>query len=127
MKHVLLAALLFGAASSAVAIPRPPATLPSGVTYCPAVVYQDYQFGVVYYAQVYRAGSCQAQDLTRVRKTSTLNTRANGAQYQPIRPGAGAWEVTPSGDTIPNDAQWTLYSWDWEYYDGLRWQKAVVK
>jgi len=111
MKHILLGALLFGAAS---AIPRPSTHTLSET--CTAQIVRDYELGFAYYAQPQLASFCPAGTVLRVRKTSTLNTRAAGAPYQPIQPETGAWELSKAGTTIPFNQRWTSSGWAWQFY-----------
>jgi hypothetical protein len=120
MLKLALAALLIGAASAVSSPELPP-------TYCPVEVLRDYELGWAYYAQLRLTPPCPFGGVGRVRKTSTLSTRAQGNAYQPIRPETGAWTVTASGDNIPRSMQFTLYSWAWQYWTGKTWATAVIR
>lgn len=92
--------------------------------YCPATVLTDYTVGVVYYAVVQRDPSCTDTQIARVRKASGLN---KGANYRPVLPLKGAWNITWNASSIPDKAHWTLFSWEWEYWDGKTWQTASAR
>lgn len=92
-------------------------------TYCPVIVYRDYHFGAVYKAVPRLPTTCQGT--ARVRKSSTINVRRNGAPYQPVKPEIGAWDVTRTKTNIPPRELWTLTTWRWEYWDGSRWRGAL--
>ncbi len=122
MKHVLLAALTLGAASAAAASsPSPPL--------CRVVIYRDYVFAFGYYAVPNLAPECPPGSTGRLRKSSTLNTKAQGAAFQPIRPDHGAWTVSSSGDDVPNSEQlmYRFSTWEWQYFTGKTWQPAEVR
>ncbi len=122
MKPILLAALLFGAASAA------PADAPTTGHYCRLVVYKDYQMGFGYYAQLALAPECTPGQVARIRRSSTLNVIRNGARYQPIDPATGAWEVSATGDNVPNGKQFTYTwsTWVWQYWNEGRHQWSQV-
>lgn len=127
MKHITLAlTLTTGLLTSASSGQAP---IGKVVTYCPADVQVDYELiGISYYARLMRDASCKPGDLTRIRKTSTMSQIKNGARYQPILPLKGAWAINDFGvDDVPQNQQWTLYSWDWQWYDGKVWKKAVTQ
>lgn len=77
--------------------------------------------GVTYTAILTVASSCPSGTAFRVRKSSTLNTRAAGAPYQPIKPQTGAWVVTSKTSTIPPGEIYTLFSWRWDVFDPKVW------
>ena len=122
MLKLALAALMIGAASAAVT------DAPTPSHYCRLVVYKDYEMGFAYYAQLALAPECTPGQVARVRRSSTLNVIRNGARYQPIDPANGAWEVTATGDNVPNGKQFTYTwsTWDWEYWTEKppRWNTA---
>ena len=120
LKHTLgAAALLLMAPSLAAApLPRQP------VTYCSGTVLQDYRLGVTYYAVLTRSPACRPEDTLRVRKASTLNL---GQRYAPVKPLRGAWSITAASDGVPASEHWTLYSWTWQAWDGLRWHDMEVR
>jgi len=115
MKSTLL---VLGALLLSQPSPSPPSP------YCPATVLTDYTVGIVYYAVVQRAATCTLGQVARVRKASTLN---KGASYRPIFPLKGAWAITWDTNNIPDRAHWTLFSWQWEYWDGKVWQVAAAR
>ena len=118
MLKLTLAALLLGAAS---AVPAPPL--------CKVVVYRDYTFAVGYYAVPTLAPGCPAHSTGRLRKSSTLNLKEQGAAYQPIKLQSGAWNVTANGDDVPRSER-TVYffsTWEWQTYDGHHWLPAEVR
>ena len=123
MLKLTLAALLTGAASAA---PLPPTPAPP---LCRVVVYRDYVFAFGYYAVPNLAPECPPGSTGRLRKSSTLNTKAQGAAFQPIRPDHGAWTVTNSGDDVPNSEQlmYRFSTWEWQYFTGKTWQPAEVR
>ncbi|GGK11879.1 hypothetical protein GCM10008955_01410 [Deinococcus malanensis] len=96
------------------------------VKYCAVQIIRDNALIFAYKPVIRLHPSCSRRAQARVRKSSTLNTRRNGAPYQPIRPEKGAWTVTASGTTIPNRDLWTTWSWRWEYWDGTHWRPAEV-
>ena len=112
MPKVLLLLLALGSLTAAEAqvAPQP---LPA----CHLRILRDYTLGVTYKAVLRLSPGCRPGTVLRVRKSSTLNTRRGGAPYQPIKPEAGAWELSASKTTIPARELWTLYSWRWEFYD----------
>ncbi|THF70524.1 hypothetical protein E7T06_07415 [Deinococcus sp. Arct2-2] len=118
--HRLLLPLLSLLLASAIALPAP------APTYCRTIVIKDSVVLVAYKPVIRLAPDCPPDAQARVRKSSTLNTRRNGAPYQPIRPLIGAWIVTPYGSTIPANELWTLLTWRWEWWDGTRWQASEV-
>lgn len=106
---------------------RPP---PPG---CYLRVIPDYSFGVIYRPVLKPSPDCGADVSLRVRKTSTLNRRKNGAPYQPIIPdgsakygGVYSWTLGKFGGTIPAGELWTLYSWRWQWLDGKVWRDGVL-
>ena len=105
----------------------PAAHMTTPPTNCAVVVLRDYELGWAYYAQVRLVPECPEGGSARVRKTSTLSTKINGAPYQPIRPEKGAWIVSKNGDNIPNSMQFTLYNWAWQYSDGKNWVPAATR
>jgi len=90
--------------------------------FCEVRILRDYDVAVTYFAVFRLSSSCPPGGVARVRKSSTLNTKAAGAPYQPIRPLTGAWDVSADGTTVPFSARWTLNSWQWQYWDGQAWQ-----
>jgi hypothetical protein len=124
IKRTLATLTFFGPLLLAAALPAP---VPA-VTYCPVVVYQDYDLlGLTYYAQFVRDSSCKPEDVSRIRKTSTINTVKAGAKYQPIMPETGAWQISDYGSTVPAKAHWTLYTWEWQYFNGKKWIMAAFQ
>ncbi|AZI45350.1 hypothetical protein EHF33_20790 (plasmid) [Deinococcus psychrotolerans] len=95
---------------------------PSPPVFCEVRILRDYDVSLTYFAVFRLASSCPAGGVARVRKSSTMNTKAAGARYQPIRPLVGAWEVSADGTTIPFSSRWTLNSWQWQYWDGDEWK-----
>ena len=92
---------------------------PSG---CYLQVIPDYVLGVIYRPVLRPSPDCPADVSLRVRKTSTLSRKRDGASYQPIIPdgserydGAYSWTLGKFGSTVPSSALWTLYSWRWQY------------
>ncbi len=84
---------------------------------CRLQVIPDYTLVVVYKAVLRPSPACPNGTELRVRKSSTLNTRRNGAPYQPIQPLVGAWTLTDFNSTVPSRNLWTSLNWRWEYYD----------
>lgn len=93
---------------------------------CRLQVIPDYVTPIGYRAVLRPSPACAYGTVLRVRKSSTLNTRRNGAPYQPIRPEVGAWEVgqgrvlkTP----VPRRelSTSTLTGWRWEYWSAETW------
>jgi len=89
---------------------------------CRLQVIPDYVTPVSYQAVLRPSPACQDGTVLRVRKSSTLNTRVNGAPVQPIRPLKGAWEV--GKNTLVNaPVPWrelttiTVTRWRWEWFD----------
>lgn len=113
MKRLLLP--LIGALSLSASAQVPAATSP--LPPCHLRIYPDYTLGVMYRAVLRLSSGCPAGTTLRVRKSSTMNTRVNGAPYQPVRPLSGAWELGTKKSTIPAGDLWTLYNWRWEWYD----------
>lgn len=97
------------------------ALLPAPAPPCRLQVIPDYTLLVAYRAVLRPSSGCPAGAVLRVRKSSTLNVRREGAPYQPIRPGTGAWEVAGPAvfvnRPVPGGDLWTLLSWRWEYFD----------
>ncbi|MCD0164871.1 hypothetical protein IHN32_00335 [Deinococcus sp. 14RED07] len=76
--------------------------------------------------------SCPADRTFHVRKSSTLNTRAAGAPYQPIRPDGSAafryawsWPVSATRTAVPAAELFTLFTWEWQVYDDTLWNPAT--
>ena len=71
-----------------------------------------------------------ASVVLRVRNSSTFNTVREGAQYQPINPATGAWQVDALTvrEPVPGHELWTLYNWRWEYWAAAkgRWVAGEV-
>lgn len=111
--------------SLALLLAVPALTIPNP-QYCAIEVLRDYELVFAYYAVVHLAASCPVAGSARVRKSSLTNVKANG-RYQPINPVKGAWNVYRNSDTIPNAAQFTFNSWEWQYYDGTRWQSVLAQ
>lgn len=88
---------------------------------CAVTVSPQVTRGVTYHASIRLAPGCPPGGTARVRKSSTLNTRASGAPYQPIKPEQGAWTVTRTGSTVPIPELWTLFTWQWQFYDPQAW------
>lgn len=109
MQRTLALAALLSAVGAALA-PVPPST-PCTLTLTPDAVR-----GAQFHARLSLAGSCGHGASFRVRKSSTLNVRRQGAPYQPIKPITGAWTVTPRGSNIPPAELWTLITWRWERF-----------
>ncbi|GGR19002.1 hypothetical protein GCM10008957_34590 [Deinococcus ruber] len=107
-------------------VPRPPPPI-----YCPVVMYQDYYFALSYYVVPALSPDCPPGGVGRLRKSSTLNQKAQGAHYQPIRPQSGAWTVTVFGDDVPRSERFTnvFSTWEWQYVeaDGKHWHTADVR
>lgn len=122
IRTLMLAALTLGAAGSLA-----PAAVPAPLL-CRVVIYTDYNAGVGYYAVPQLAPECPENAIGRLRKSSTINTRARGAKFQPIHPVTGAWTVTFFGDDVPNSEQFVYWftSWEWQWSDGKRWIPAEV-
>ncbi|ULH15985.1 hypothetical protein MF271_04960 [Deinococcus sp. KNUC1210] len=121
MKRLLLALMMVGGPLLILAapLPHPPPI------YCPVIVYRDYDLMFSYYAQFRLPRDCPTGGIARIRKSSTVSTKAQGNPYEPINPQSGAWEVYPNGiDTVPDTAQLTFNSWQWQYWDGLVWQSV---
>lgn len=92
---------------------------PSG---CYLQVIPDYTLGVIYRPVLRPSPDCPADVSLRVRKTSTLSRKRDGASYQPIIPdgserygGVYSWTLGRFGSTVPSSALWTLYTWRWQY------------
>ena len=111
-----LSLLLLGTLLLSQPTPSPPPA------FCEVRILRDYDVSVTYFAVFRLAASCPPGGVARVRKSSTLNTKAAGAPYQPVRPLVGAWDVNADGTTVPFSARWTLNSWQWQYWDGQAWQ-----
>ena len=120
MFRPVLAALLLGVTAAA-PLPKPPL--------CPVVIYRDYSFAVGYYAVPALAPTCPLGSTGRLRKSSTLSLKSQGAKYQPIKPDAGAWNVTFSGDTVPRAEKFVYWfsTWEWQTYDGTHWMPVEVR
>lgn len=121
MLKTFLALLLLAAPSLATAAISPP-------VYCRIVIYTDYNAGVGFFAVPQLAPECDRAAIGRLRKSSTLNTKARGAKFQPVRPVVGAWTVTYLGDDVPNSEQFMYWfsSWEWQWYDGKKWLPVEV-
>ena len=87
--HILLtgAALTGTAAALVVALIAQP--LPA----CRLQVIRDYVTPISFQAVLQLSDGCPPGTVLRVRKSSTMNVKRNGAPYQPILPENGAWEV----------------------------------
>lgn len=126
MPQLVRAALLIGAALCVVASAAPCAVAsaaPCAVAVSPAVTR-----GASYYASLRLTPGCPPGTAVRVRKSSTLNTRAGGARYQPIEPDGSpehgrlfSWTLTARGSNIPPAERWTLFTWEWQYLDTSIW------
>ncbi|MFK7601902.1 hypothetical protein ACI3L1_06785 [Deinococcus sp. SM5_A1] len=124
------AALLIGAALS-----LPLASVLGAIPPIPAVcrleVIPDYTLGFVYKAVLRLSPECEFGQSLRVRKSSTLNVKREGAPVQPIRPEVGAWTLGRLSSTIPDWQLWTSNSWRWEYNDPLltkgKWKAGEVR
>ncbi len=122
----LLLALLAGAAHSDAVLGSIPPTPPS----CRLQVIPDYTLVFVYRAVLRLSPECGFDQALRVRKSSTTNTKRNGAPYQPIRPEVGAWALGRLKSTVPSSQLWTSPSWRWEYNDPIltkgKWKAGEV-
>ena len=103
-------------------IPATPPAPPPPPHFCEARILRDYDFQFSYFAVFRLAKTCPPGGVARIRKSSTLSTRENGAPYQPIRPEVGAWNLNEAGSNVPLSARWTLNTWRWDYWDGAAWQ-----
>lgn len=113
----------------------PVAALTSGQTHaCRLQVIPDYVTPISYKAVLRLSPACPAGTVLRVRKSSTLNVKRNGAPYQPIRPAVGAWEVGNSYSQVKkpvpyNELLTTRFDsavplgtrWQWEYWSPSEW------
>lgn len=95
---------------------------------CTLQVIPDYVNPIAFKAVLRLSPACPAGTVLRVRKSSTLNTKAQGAKYQPIKPLAGAWEVGNSyaqvNRPVPDRELWTTQvpgKWRWEWWDASRY------
>lgn len=88
--------------------------------YCPITVTKDFVFPAVYKAVLRPDPTCTGQ--ARVRKVSTLNPRS-AAQKPGGRDGLWAWNL----NAVPDSERWTLATWQWQWWDGTRWQRAVTR
>lgn len=97
---------------------------------CHLQVIPDYTLIFVYRAVLRLSPSCGFAQTLRVRKSSTTSVKRNGAPYQPIRPGEGAWDLGRLHSTVPGNQLWTSLSWRWEYNDPVltkgKWLAAEV-
>lgn len=91
---------------------------------CRLQIIPDYVTPIGYRAVLRLAPVCPAGTVLRVRKSSTLSTKASGAKYQPIKPLTGAWEVghpyTPVVRPVPPRELWTSQvgtPWQWQFWD----------
>lgn len=116
---LLALGLLLGASAATVPHPAP--------VYCHISVLRDYELGFAYYARLLLDPDCPAQGQARVRKTSTVSTRRNGAPYQPINPNTGAWTITQNGGNVPPGATFTFNSWVWQEWTGDHWQTVAAR
>lgn len=64
--------------------------------------------------------ACPPDRVFRVRKSSTLNVKRDGAPYQPIKPTVGAWEISRLKSTVPRAELSGLNTWRWEVWDKSR-------
>ena len=94
--------------------------LTAAAAYCPVTVTKDYVFPAVYKAILEPAAECVG--ITRVRKVSTINPRT-AAQKPGGAGGVWAWTLA----TVPDSELWTLYTWQWQWWDGSKWNRAVVR
>jgi len=78
--------ILAGAALVGALLARP-------ATPCTLTLVPDQVRGVAYHVLLNVSPTCPAETTFRVRKSSTINTKRNGAPYQPIKPLQGAWEL----------------------------------
>lgn len=115
LHSLLMLASLSAGQPAALSVPSPP-------TFCEVRILRDYDVSLTYFAVFRLSSNCPPGGVARVRKSSTMNTKAAGAPYQPIRPEIGAWTVTPDGTTVPFSARWTLNSWQWQCWDGDEWK-----
>jgi hypothetical protein len=122
------ALLALAALSVALALPIP-AHAPTPA-FCPVVGYRDFAHPLGYYLTFRLAPGCPHGRVGRLRKSSTLNTRAGGVTVQPIQPQTGAWTVTPQGDDVPNAKQFVYFyfgdRWEWQYFDGAAWVGVIL-
>lgn len=92
---------------------------------CHLQVIPDYTlFGLTYRAVLRPSPGCAYGTVLRVRKSSTLNVKRNGAPYQPILPEVGAWEIgvgVTVKNPVPAKSLWTLSSWRWEWWNPDVW------
>ena len=88
--------------------------------YCPVSVTKDFVFPAIYRAILRPDPTCTGQ--TRVRKVSTINPRS-AAQKPGGTGGLWAWNLA----TVPDAELWTLYTWQWQWYDGTKWNRAVIR
>lgn len=101
---------------------------------CHLQVLPDYVTPISFKAVLRLSPACPAGTVLRVRKSSTLNVKRNGARYQPIRPAVGAWEVGNSYSQVKkpvpyNELFTTRFDssaplgaqWQWEYWSPSEW------
>ncbi|MXV21781.1 hypothetical protein [Deinococcus xianganensis] len=96
--------------------------------WCSAQVYRSYSLGVSYRAAVIPDQACLDRGgVLRLRKVSTMSLKP----FQPQKPngseqygGLWGWNVTARGSQLPTSELWTLYSWQWQRWDGRRWVVA---
>lgn len=95
---------------------------------CTLQVIPDYVNPIAFKAVLRLSPACAPGTVLRVRKSSTLNTKARGAKYQPIKPLTGAWEVgnsyTRPLKPVPDRELWTTQvpgKWRWEWWDASRY------
>jgi hypothetical protein len=119
VKRALPLLLLLGPAQAAMT------TVSSPV--CTLQVIPDYTLGVAYRAVLRPSPGCPLGAELRVRKSSTLNVRRDGAPYQPIKPETGAWLLSRTQTTVPSRELWTLYNWRWEVYDPQAYSPRLGK
>ncbi|OLV20117.1 hypothetical protein [Deinococcus marmoris] len=135
---VLLLALLAGATHSGALLNSIPPTPPlfafaaASVPDCHLNVFPDYTLGFAYQAFLQPSSDCLFTVSLRVRKTSTISRKRNGAPYQPIIPdgsarygGVYSWTLGKYGGTVPRRELWTSYSWKWQWLDGEVWRDGV--
>ncbi|AWN23996.1 hypothetical protein DKM44_12780 [Deinococcus irradiatisoli] len=92
---------------------------------CTLTLIPDQVRGVAYHVIFKVAPSCPADAVFRVRKSSTINQKKNGAPYQPIKPLVGAWDIGKTTSTVPGAELWTSLTWQWQVYDEAQLNPAT--
>lgn len=109
---------------AALALPVAALVIVQSPAACHLQVIPDYDFKFVYTAVLRPSPRCGVDEVLRVRKSSTMNVRRNGAPYQPIKPDGSAkysglysWSLSSLTSNIPPAELNTISSWRWEWYD----------